>query len=244
MGLLITFFLGIFLLVGAMIARSVKNTALIEQISISIALGTMAALALDEILPEALENLEGRNYMVLAVCVLLGVAILKSLDHFIPEHDHEHGLHHDCTEKNVIHIGIVSTIAVILHNIIEGMAVYSIAQQDVTSGTLMAIGVGLHNIPMGMVIYSTLQKEKRTPKLLLLGSAALSTFIGGLLMKFLWGSISEYAIGLLLGLTLGMIVYIVVLELLPHLLHGKKKGLSLAGVVLGVLLILFCGLFE
>jgi zinc transporter ZupT len=74
----------------------------------------------------------------------------------------------------------------------------------------------------------------------LLGSAALSTFLGGVLMMLLWGYISEYAIGILLGLTLGMMVYIVVLELLPHLMHGEKKGLSLLGTLVGVLLIILC----
>jgi ZIP family zinc transporter len=199
----------------------------------------MTTLALTEVLPEAVESLEG-SLAMLPCCVLLGVGFLKLLDHFIPEHDHEHGFHHDCSEKNVIHIGIVSSVAVILHNVIEGMAVYSITQQDMAAGVLMAVGVGLHNIPMGMIIYSTLQKEKRTPKLVLLGSAALSTFLGGVLMMLLWGYISEYAIGILLGLTLGMMVYIVVLELLPHLMHGEKKGLSLLGTLVGVLLIILC----
>lgn len=234
MGLFITFILGVFLLAGAVIARSVKDTKLIEQLSISVGFGSMLALGIMEILPEALENLEGGSIYVLPVCLIVGIAVLKILDHFIPEHDHAHGLDHDCSEENVVHIGVVSSVAVILHNIIEGMAVYSMARDSVRVGLLMALGVGLHNIPMGMVIYTTLQKEKRTPKLILLGLTTLSTFLGGLLMKFFWGNVSDYAIGVLMSLALGMLIYIVFLELLPHILHGKKKKLSAMGAVVGV----------
>lgn len=234
MGLFITFILGVFILAGAVIARSVKDTKLIEQLSISIGFGSMLALGIMEILPESLEHLEGKSIVTLPVCLITGVALLKLLDHFIPEHDHAHGLDHDCSEANVVHIGVVSSVAIILHNIIEGMAVYSMSQENLKVGLLMALGVGLHNIPMGMVIYTTLLKEKRTPKLILLGLTTLSTFFGGIAMMLCWGNVSDYVIGILMSLALGMLVYIVFLELLPHMLHGKNKKLSALGALVGI----------
>lgn len=243
MGLFITFILGIFLLLGAVIAKSVKNTVLIEQLSISIGFGTMCALGIMEVLPEALENLEGENMLIIPVCLAAGVVVLKILDHFVPEHDHAHGFDHDCSEANVVHIGVVSSVAVILHNVIEGMAVYSMTQDSLRVGMLMALGVGLHNIPMGMVIYTTLLKLQRLPKLVLLGVTTCSTFLGGILMKMFWGGVSEYAIGILMSLALGMLVYIVFLELLPHMLHGKNKKLSVIGAVAGVGIICISLLF-
>ena len=63
MSLLITFLLGIFILAGAFIARSARNRKLIEQISISVAFGTMIALAVTELFPEAIENL-GRSHII------------------------------------------------------------------------------------------------------------------------------------------------------------------------------------
>ena len=58
MGILITFFLGVFILLGAAIAKSAKNEKLIEQLSISIAFGTMSALTLTELIPEAVEGID------------------------------------------------------------------------------------------------------------------------------------------------------------------------------------------
>ena len=51
MALSVTFFLGIFIMVGAVIARQAKNKALFEQLSISIAFGTLSALALTDLMP-------------------------------------------------------------------------------------------------------------------------------------------------------------------------------------------------
>lgn len=244
MALLITFLLGIFIIAGAAIARSTKDSGLIEQLSISIAFGTMSALAVLELLPEAREHMESGSIVILILCVLAGVAMLKLLDHFIPDHDNAHGFDHECTTENVIHIGIMSSVAIILHNIIEGMAVFSMAEKSVSVGLLIALGVGLHNIPMGMVIYSTLSREKRSRKLAFLLAAALSTFAGGVIMKLLWFMINDFVIGILIALTLGMIIYIVVFELLVHLMHAKHKLLSLAGAAAGVAIIIISGLFE
>ena len=238
MGLLITLILGLFILIGVLLVKIPKNTKLIENLSISVALGCMISLAVSDLFPEIYETFSNKIYLV------IGVLILKLLDIFIPEHDHEHGLSHECTEENLLHIGIVSTIAIVLHNIIEGMAVYSITTESVKVGLLMALGVGLHNIPMGMVIYSTLKKEDKKKRILMILLSTISTFIGGLLMALISSLISDFVIGILLCLTLGMIIYIVFFELLPHVLHSKNKILSIIGILIGILIIVISSMFE
>ena len=241
--MLITFLLGLFILLGAVLARRASNQALIEQMSISVACGTMTALALLELLPEALEHMDGR-LPLMAVLVAAGVGVLKWLDRFVPEHDHAHGFHHDCTEENVTHLGVISAVAVMLHNLVEGMTGYSIAAESWRMGALMALGVGLHNLPMGMMIGSTLRNEPRRKQAAFLAAAALSTFAGGVVMKLLWFAITDFVVGVLLCLALGMMIYIVLLELLPHLMHAPRKGLSAACAAVGVAIILLSGLLE
>ena len=55
MGILITFLLGIFLLAGVLVVRLARGSKVIEQFSISIALGTMCSLAMIELIPEIFE---------------------------------------------------------------------------------------------------------------------------------------------------------------------------------------------
>ena len=54
MGILITFFLGIFIVIGALIAKAARNEHIIEELSISVAFGTMSALAVTELFPDCL----------------------------------------------------------------------------------------------------------------------------------------------------------------------------------------------
>lgn len=248
MGLLITFILGIFILIGALVIKLTKNKKIIEQLSISIALGTMFSLSILELIPEVFETFESNNIIktisIIVVLIVVGILILKILDKFIPEHDHEHGLSHDCTEENLAHIGIVSSVAIILHNIIEGMAVYSMTIESVKLGFLVALGVGLHNIPMGMIISSTLENEDKKKKVIILSLVTLSTFFGGLLMMLVSNLLNEVIIGLLICITLGMIIYIIMFELIPHLLHSKNKLLSLVGIVIGIAIMFITGLIE
>ena len=243
MGLLITFVLGLFFLLGVLFIHLGKNTKLIELLSISIALGTMTSLIVLDLIPEMLEHMEGISFIWIFLLIVLGIGLLKGLDLFVPDHD-DHDAPHKCSEENLVHIGIVSLIAIALHNVIEGMAVYSLSVESVKTGLLIALGVGLHNIPMGMVIGTTMEHESKKHKILAYGLATLSTFIGGLLMLLIHNVVSDFVIGILICITLGMILYIVLFELIPHLLHAKDKKTTIIGVLIGVAIIILSSLFE
>ena len=244
MGLIITLFLGIFFILGFVLVKLGKSTKTIEILSISIALGTMVCLVIFDLVPEMIEHFAGLPIYYMILLILLGVGLLKVLDLFVPDHDGELDYHHKCSDENLLHIGIVSLVAIVLHNVIEGMAVYSLASEDIKTGLLVALGVGLHNIPMGMVIGSTLEPEPRKKQIVSISIATLSTFIGGIIMLFLSSFVTEFVIGGLICITLGMILYIILFELIPHILHSDNKKLALIGIVIGVVIILITILFE
>jgi len=127
------------------------------------------------------------------------------------------------------------------------MAIYSTLLTSFSTGILVSIGVGLHNIPLGMVITSTLyrtnQKKKKTIGIIAL--LALSTFVGGLFSYSLHGLFdSSFIMGGLLSITLGMLIYISFLELLPTLVKDKDKRTSLFGICSGIVLIFIVHLFH
>ena len=104
----------------------------------------------------------------------------------------------------------------------------------------MCFGIGLHNIPLGMVITSTIYKSnnniKKTLTIVILVS--LSTFLGGLIMMLLSGAlVNELILGILLSITLGMLIYISVFELLPKMLESKDKKTIISGILIGIILI-------
>ena len=247
--LLLTLFVGLFIILGSYIGLNYKDNKKFTDFSISIAFGVMISLILFEILPETYEILNGeigiiRTILVIIILSLLGITILKILDLFVPHHEHDAHHHHKhnsdkCYNEHLYHIGIISSVAVIAHNLIEGMSLYLVSSTNLISGILLCIGIGLHNIPMGLVITSTFTSynfsKEKTLKISLIVS--LATFVGGFAM-FILGGVSELIEGLLLGLTLGMLVYISIFELYHQIYHMKNKKIAITGIIIGVVLLL------
>jgi len=196
-----------------------------------------------ELLPESFEIFNEKYSSIISIAMILifyiiGFLILKILDKFIPDHE-------DDDEANLIHVGIVSSIAIILHNIIEGMAIYNTFNTSINLGILLSIGVGLHNIPLGMVLsstfYKSLSNKKKSNVIIFLIST--STFVGGLIMCIFNNVFkNEFIIGLLLSITVGMLVYINIIEILPKLIKSKDKKMIITSIIVGIL-ILFVSVF-
>lgn len=247
--LLLTLLVGLFILLGSFIGLNYKNNKKFTDFSISIAFGVIISLILFELLPETFEVLNGeigvvRTIFVIIILSLIGITLLKLLDLFVPHHEHEaHHKHQHSSDKchndHLYHIGIMSSIGVIAHNIIEGMSLYLVSSTSLISGILLCVGIGLHNIPMGLVISSTLTSSNFNKNKILKISLIVSvaTFIGGVLM-FIIGGVNGLVEGILLGLTLGMLIYISIFELFHQIYHMKNKKITIAGIVIGVVLLL------
>ncbi|MDD6224097.1 MAG: ZIP family metal transporter [bacterium] len=241
-GLLLTLGLGLFIIVGAMIVFITKNNERFISFSIASAFGVMSALIGIDLVPSALET--GQNlsesifYMMIGLTA--GFLILKILDHFIPDHEDDHKTEED-DDKNLKHIGLVSSIALVMHNIVEGMAIYSLFINDWKCGLIASLGVGLHNIPLGMVIASTFyqsNKNKKKTSFIIVG-ISLSTFIGGLIIYlFQSHEIMEMIELVSLPVTIGMLLYISLMELLPKIIHSKYHKSNIIGILLGISLLL------
>ena len=245
LGLITTLLLGIFIIIGALIALIAKKKQKVVDFSIGLALGVICSLIITDLVPEIIENLHLRYIYVFLICTTLGYIILKFLDTFIPDHEEEL-MNKKELKNNLVHIGIVTSLAVVLHNIIEGMAVYSAILSDTSLGIAITLGVGFHNIPLGVVIagafYQSNQNMSKTILSILLVS--LSTFVGGIVMFFLnLNTINSLILGILLSITLGMLLFIVISELIPRFLLTKDKKTSWIGISLGVIIMLIALLF-
>ncbi len=244
MALIITLLVGLFILIGAGLGNYFKKNSKFIDLSVGLALGVMVLLLILDIVPEAYEalseNLSGIAILILISSMVVGFVGLNLLDKFVPHHEHEshhHHHHHDekCHNEHLEHVGILASIAVVIHNIIEGMTLYITSTSDIKSGLLLCLAIGLHNIPLGIIISSTLQTKKE----LVINSFILtiSTFIGGLIVFLISGMISETLVGILLSVTTGMIIYITFIELLPQLIHSNNKKYGVIGIIIGVIIL-------
>lgn len=238
-GLLTTFILGLFILLGAAISLLIDKKDKVIDFSIGLAFGVIVTLIITDLLPEIFESLGIKHIILFIVFTVVGYFLLNGLDKLIPDH-HDHHMNKKEANANLEHIGIMTTLALILHNIIEGMAVYSTALTDSNLAVSLAIGVGFHNIPLGMVITSSLHHSGKNNKktLLLVLLVSISTLCGGLIMyAFKFVVLNEIILGILLSLTLGMLIYIAFNELLDRIKNTKQKQVTYIGLIIGVCLL-------
>lgn len=230
MNLALTLGAGLFTVLGAVLVFLVKdkNQDKVVKISMNLAIGSIITLIILDLLPEIWEILSERFNMFQSTLFIvgftaIGIIILKVLDKYVHNHDEHHT--HDC-EHNYKHIGIVTALAISLHNIIEGMAVYGTLTSNTALGIKLILGVGLHNIPLGMMLASAFYKSNNSKlkTLLTIVGISLTSFIGGLIMfanlEFLK---NELVIAVMLLITNGMLIYIAFFELLPQVIHLMKK---------------------
>ena len=245
MALIITLIVGLFTFLGSLIIIFIKNNKKIVDFSISIGFGVLFALIILELIPETLELIQTKFMVVssiITVIVLgaLGIIILKMLDKFVPNHDSDN-------KNNLIHIGVMTSIALIIHNLLEGMAIYTSLSSSLKFGTILGVGVALHNIPLGMSITSLFYNNGKNNKKAILMSllVSLSTFIGGVITFIFAGAIlNEFYRGIILSITLGMLIYIVLFELLPHMVENKNKNNVVLGMLIGITLLILSTFFE
>ena len=161
-GLIVTLLLGIFIIIGALIALFSKKSDKVVEFSIGLAFGVMIMLMITHLLPEIKEHLGLAKIHYFIIATILGYVLLKVLDNFIPDHDDENEkLSKKELNDNLVHIGIITSLALILHNVVEGMAVYSTFLTSNHLGIHLAIGIGFHNIPLGMVIANAFHQSNQ-----------------------------------------------------------------------------------
>ena len=240
LGLLTTLLLGLFIIIGALIAFLIKRKERVVDFSLGLALGVIVMLILTDLLPEIIEHLGTKHLYLFLIFTALGYGVLKLLDHFVPDHDddgHMDSAHEK--KENLVHIGIITSLALVLHNIIEGMAVYSTVISDASLGLAVTLGIGFHNIPLGMVVAGTFHqsKENLSKTILSIIAVSLSTFIGGLILFFLdLTAISSTILGILLSTTLGMLLFISLSELFPRLRATKNRKSATTGIAIGIII--------
>lgn len=111
MGLLITFVLGIFVLIGAAIAGFAKDEQRVSELSVAVALGAIVVLLLMDLLPETVEGIEHLGWFATLLAVAVGFVILLLLDRFLPESHEAHGDAYGHEHGSALHISIAVVIA-------------------------------------------------------------------------------------------------------------------------------------
>lgn len=231
--LLLTFLSGLFYLVGIIIYKFVKHKNELTVAAISCAAVVIIGLIVFDLAPELIEQ----DNAWLFVFVILGFVLLFLIDKLIPHHNHHHHENDEATKEHkdrLEHVSTITILALSMHNLIEGMALYSISLESIRSGILMLIGVGLHNLPFGFQIAGTKNK-------LLVFLLVISAFLGGLVV-FFFGNIDEFLQGVVMALSMGMLLHILLFELFKEIRENIRQKATIYGIIIGVILLIIINL--
>jgi ZIP family zinc transporter len=201
-----------------------------KQINTIIALtgGVVVAVALFDVLPEAIKTVSNPNL----VTALVGVGFLAFFlaERFVVLH------HRDDEEQTQAHaqVGALGAAGLSAHSFIDGLGIGLAFGVNTKLGLLVFLAVVTHDFADGFntVTFVLRQSENRRQALRWLAADALAPLIGASVGSSL--SISQHHLGYLLALYAGFFLFIGATDLLPHAhehASTKKVFLTLAGFV-------------
>jgi zinc and cadmium transporter len=212
-----------------------KKLAKILLHLISLSAGALMGGAFLHLLPEASEKLASNklNNVVLASFILF--YLIEKLLHW--RHCHKGG-------KCDIHtFGYMNLVGDSVHNFIDGLIIAGAFITDINLGIITTLAVALHEIPQeigdfGVLLYSGFSKRKALTANFLV---ALTSVLGGLVGYYL-STFSQNLIFYLLPFAAGGFIYIAASDLMPEIRKEqslKKSAQAFGFFVVGILIMYF-----
>lgn len=238
--LLLSLAAGGFTLLGGIAAVAVRRPgARTIAAALGFSGGIMMTVSLSDLIPAAALALKDAMPApaaagALAAAAAAGMLTAALLDLLLPQAG-------GGEREGMLRLGIFSMLALMIHNLPEGVAVYLGGLADLRLGASLAVAIALHNIPEGIsVALPVFSATKNRP--LAVGMAAVSGLAepGGALLAAAWLRPVAWGIGLWLlfaGIA-GLMLYIVFAELLPAALQKGHPLSALLGTMGGILVML------
>lgn len=248
---------------GALILFRQKLSSNFLAAALGLSAGVMIFISLAELYPEAQAAIEasdavrnGKTWVLLSF--FTGMGIITLIDFLIPEYENPHeatGLSLDArtAATDMIHrngrslqslqkLGIMSALAIAIHNFPEGMATFIGAMNDSQTGAGITFAIAIHNIPEGIAVAIPIYYATRSrAKALLYATVSGLTEPAGAAVCY--GLASAFGIRiadgspafpLILAAIAGIMIYISLDELLPTAEKYGKHHVAIAGVVSGM----------
>ena len=247
---------------GALVLFKKKLSSNVLAGALGLSAGVMIFISLAELFPESqteiasIGSLKHGEALVL-LAFFAGMGIITLIDFLIPEYENPHeasGLSLDAktaavgvleqtgNEKALHRLGLMSALAIAIHNFPEGIATFIGALNDPQMGAGITFAIAIHNIPEGIAVaipiyYATKSKGKA---LLYATLSGFSEIIGALLCLAVTAVFGVELKGggpafpLILAAVAGIMIYISLDELLPTAEKYGKHHIAIAGVVAGM----------
>lgn len=246
--LVLTLFAGMSTLLGGFITFFIKrNNLRALSVGLGFSAGVMIYVSLSELMRESAVMMGAYYSEIFAKSAafggfLLGILIAIAIDYFVPDHIESDFLNKStrCQQRHRIRrAGLITALAVTLHNFPEGMATFLVSSQDIRLGIPVAIAIAIHNIPEGIAIALPIFHATGKKRLAILYSflSGISEPIGGLIGVLLLKTVMPaQAVGVMTAAVAGIMVYLSFDTLLPLAREYGENHHVIIGIVSGMLI--------
>lgn len=226
--------------------------------------GGLVALTFVELFPEAIEHyvkVTGENKILGVTFVVLIILLVACVFFIFHELLHKLSHHHeqdkedneDChdhghtvevfEEKNLLLASFVFLAAIFVHNIPEGLSLgisflSTNKNQVPVDGIIMSSILFIHNILIGYLMMSSFLKANKTYKFSLLMTllSSLPAYILSIVGYFVSTiDVSDLFKGIIYSISVGSLLYVLFIELLPQTSKEYKSRFTFIYVLLGLL---------
>ncbi|MBT9157544.1 MAG: Zinc transporter ZupT [Firmicutes bacterium] len=245
----LTLFAGLATGVGSALAFFTKKTdAKFLSIALGFSAGVMIYVSFVEILPKGQESLvaalgerAGTGWAIVAF--FSGMLLIGIIDKLVPSPVNPHTMRKveelgdNRDRAGLLRMGVLTALAIAIHNFPEGLATFTAAIYDPRLGLSIAIAIAIHNIPEGIAVsipiyYATGDKKKAFLYSFASGlSEPLGAIVGFLLLGRLF---NELTFGVLFAFVAGIMVFVSLDQLLPAAAKYGEHHLSIYGLVTGM----------
>lgn len=230
---------------GSIVFFSKKINEKLLSASLGFSAGVMLYVSFLELMPQSLEHIGFSfdakwSYIYMVVAFFSGIMFIALIDQFVPEADNPHEFSQFDKERSQATLkrtGILTALAIGIHNFPEGLATFVSAYNDVSIGISIAVAIAIHNIPEGISIavpihFATSNKRKA---FLLSLSSGLAEPVGAMIgFMLLLPFINDTMLGLTFAFVAGIMVFISLDELLPSAEKFGHHHLSIFGLIAGM----------
>jgi ZIP family zinc transporter/zinc and cadmium transporter len=194
---------------------------------INFAAGVMLTFAFVHLIPEGFDL--NSNTMLYALIGFLFMFFLQFIVLFHPCHDHE------CHT----HTHVASVVGLSLHSIIDGLMIAVGFEINAKLGILTTLAILLHKLPDGITISGILLHKGTSKKKIFLFSllTALFTPLGTILGLCLFKGMSLHMLGAFLGITAGSFIFLSASDLIPEI-HKSNDKVASVMLFAGVFIVL------
>lgn len=227
-----SFIAGLSTIAGVYLVRHFENWTKRNSIYlISFAVGVILATAFLELLPEAINSALNWPLWILGTLI-----IFYLLEHSIIIHSCREG---ECDAHS---LGITSLLGIGLHSLIDGITIGIAFQIGYAVGLIASLAVIFHEVAEGIFTYTLLIHDNisKSKSLIYSWLVALATPVGAIVAYFLTRGISNSSLGILLAIATGSFIYIGASDLVPAT-HKKQAFLNVLLVLAGVGFVVLMG---